>query len=46
MQESSSYFLKETLNLVSEEKKELIIDKIQKIAEEYFKREKELEDNK
>lgn len=46
MQESSSYFLQETLNLVSEEKKELIIDKIQKIAEEYFKREKELEDHK
>ena len=41
-----SYFLEQTLNLVSQEKKDLIIDKIQEIAEEYFRKEKELEEQK
>jgi len=40
------YFLQKTLNLVSQEKKDLIIDKIQEIAEEYFRKEKELEEKK
>lgn len=40
------YFLQKTLNLVSQEKKDLMIDKIQEIAEEYLRKEKELEEQK
>lgn len=44
--QEESYFLEQTLNLVSQEKRDLIIDKIQEIAEEYFRKEKELEEQK